>query len=185
MKITKMELEKLKPYEKNPRINAEAVPHVAKSIQEFGFQQPIVVDKDYTIIVGHTRYLAAKSLELKFVPVVIASDLSPEKVKAYRLMDNRTHERSEWNETLLIQEVMDLSDFYTTEFLDFQHLDLPVEEEAKETGDPDEVPNEVPAITKPGDLYLFDPYYECSTCKKIYDYQTGKNLKECDCGIAA
>lgn len=123
MKITKMELEKLKPYEKNPRINAEAVPQVAKSIQEFGFQQPIVVDKDYTIIVGHTRYLAAKSLELKFVPVVIASDLSPEKVKAYRLMDNRTHERSEWDLDLLLNEINDLSEFYDAEFLDFANLE--------------------------------------------------------------
>jgi ParB-like chromosome segregation protein Spo0J len=131
MKITKMELEKLKPYEKNPRINAEAVPQVAKSIQEFGFQQPIVVDKDYTIIVGHTRYLAAKSLELKFVPVVVASDLSPEKVKAYRLMDNRTHERSKWDNNLLIFEINDLKEFYSPDFLDFSEM-MNLSEESEE-----------------------------------------------------
>jgi hypothetical protein len=174
-------LDHLKPYDKNPRNNDEAVPQVVKSIQEFGFQQPIVVDKNYVIIVGHTRFLAAKKLELLKVPVVIA-DLTDAKAKAYRLMDNRTHERSTWDDTLLIQEVMELGDFYSPTFLDFDHLDFPVDDET-EQGDPDEVPDEVPAITKPGDMYLLDPYYECTACKKIYPYPLV--VKECDCGVAA
>jgi site-specific DNA-methyltransferase (adenine-specific) len=183
MKINMIPTADIKPYEKNPRINAEAVPQVVKSIKEFGFQQPLVVDKNMVLIVGHTRLLAAKELGLTEVPVVIA-DLTDAKAKAYRLMDNRTHERSTWDDTLLIQEVMELGDFYTPEFLDFDHLDFPKEDEQPQ-GDPDEVPDEVPAITKPGDLYLLDPYYECSVCKKIYAYEIGKDLKECTCGVAA
>ena len=124
-------LDHLKPYDKNPRINAEAVPQVVKSIQEFGFQQPIVVDKNYVIIVGHTRFLAAKKLELLKVPVVIA-DLTDAKAKAYRLMDNRTHERSTWDSSLLITEVMSLEETdYTASFMDFDYL-FPADEEPKE-----------------------------------------------------
>lgn len=121
MKIVNLKIDQIKPYEKNPRHNAEAVPHVARSIQEFGFQQPLVLDENHVIIVGHTRLLAAKSLGLKEVPCIIAK-MSQEKAKAYRLMDNRTHERATWDNDLLISEIMDLQEFYTPEFLDFTEL---------------------------------------------------------------
>lgn len=184
MKIVNLKIDQIKPYEKNPRHNAEAVPHVARSIKEFGFQQPLVLDENHVIIVGHTRLLAAKSLGLTEVPCVVTK-MEPEKAKAYRLMDNRTHERATWNDELLISEIMELQEFYSPEFLDFTDLDLPTDNEFESQGDPDEVPEEVPTITKLGDLYLFDPYYECSACKKIYSYEIGKDLKECACGVAA
>ena len=98
----------IKPYQKNPRHKYD-INKVAQSIKEFGFQQPIVVDRAGVIIVGHGRYEAAKSLNLKTIPVTIA-DLSPEKAKAYRIADNKTNEYSDWDMGLLIQEFTDLLD---------------------------------------------------------------------------
>lgn len=106
----------LKPYENNPRQNGEAVDSVAASIKEFGFRQPIVVDKDMVVIVGHTRLKAAKKLKLKKVPVIIADDLTEEQVTAYRLADNKTNELAEWDLDRLGEELdkildIDMSDF--------------------------------------------------------------------------
>jgi DNA modification methylase len=109
MKIQMRALDRVIPYKGNPRRNEDAVEKVAASIREFGFKQPIVVDKDSVIIVGHTRLLAALRLDLKEVPVVVASELSPAQVKAYRLADNRIHEEAEWDRELLALELGDLS----------------------------------------------------------------------------
>ena len=102
--------EKIHPYEKNPRINDDAVEGVAKSLTEFGWQQPIVVDTNNVIIVGHTRWKAAQILEMDKVPVIVARDLSPEQIKSYRLVDNRTGELASWNTELLSIEVESLRD---------------------------------------------------------------------------
>jgi len=106
----------LKPYEKNPRKNLN-VDKVADSLKEFGFQQPIVVDKDMVVIVGHTRLEASKKLGLKEVPVLIA-DISPEKAKAYRITDNRLNQDSSWDYKLLNFEMGDLMDIH----YDLSHL---------------------------------------------------------------
>lgn len=95
----------LKPYPNNPRINAAAVDKVAASIREFGFQQPIVVDKNYVIIAGHTRFLAAKKLKLETVPIVIADKLTEAQIKAYRIVDNRIAETSKWDTDALRAEL--------------------------------------------------------------------------------
>jgi len=108
LKIQELNIEQIKPYENNPRKNLN-YDKVAKSIKEYGFQQPIVVDKDMSIIVGHTRYEAAKRLDLKTVPVVIA-DLDPLKAKAYRIADNRLNEDSKWDFSVLNKEFTDLMD---------------------------------------------------------------------------
>src|ERR1700693_3292389 len=95
MKITLWLLEKITPYARNARkIPQSAVDKVAASIQEFGWRQPIVVDRDGVIIVGHVRLLAAKKLRLSHVPVHVAENLTPAQVKAYRLMDNRSHQET-------------------------------------------------------------------------------------------
>lgn len=101
----------VKPYEKNPRRNDSAVNAVAASIQEFGWKQPIVVDKDGIIIAGHTRYKAAQKLGLKDVPVVVADDLTEEQVRAYRLADNKTGELAGWDFSALEEELGALTDF--------------------------------------------------------------------------
>lgn len=111
LRVQYMPLSDLKPYDKNPRDNSKAVARVAKSLTEFGWKQPLVVDKDMVIIVGHTRYQAAKSLGMDSVPVVVADDLPPEKVRAYRLADNKTSDFSIWDNKLLLEELSDLSEF--------------------------------------------------------------------------
>ena len=123
MKIEQIDIDKIIPYINNPRKNLNA-DKVASSIKEFGFQQPIVVDKDMSIIVGHTRYEAAKKLDLKTVPVVIA-DLPPLKAKAYRIADNRLNEDSEWDYSLLNIEFTDLLDnHYDIDNLGFDTKEL-------------------------------------------------------------
>lgn len=116
MEVRNLKIDEIKPYENNPRNNDGAVEAVANSIKEFGWQQPIVVDKDMVIIVGHTRYLAAKKLGLDTVPVVVASNLNDEQVRAYRLADNKTGELAEWNTKLLDDELQDILDIDMTDF---------------------------------------------------------------------
>lgn len=102
MEIVEVAVDAVTPYDNNPRkIPQESIDRVAASIREFGWKQPIVVDKDMVIIVGHTRLMAAKKLGYEKVPVLVASDLSPEKARAYRLADNKTNEASEWDYNLL------------------------------------------------------------------------------------
>src|SRR6516165_9909108 len=104
MKVQEWPITKPKPYPRNPRrVTDQAVTKVADSLREFGFQQPLVVDKNGVIIVGHTRFLAAKKLNFKSVPVQVA-DLDPVRAAAYRLADNRTNEETEWNNIDLTAE---------------------------------------------------------------------------------
>lgn len=117
MKITEMQLDKLHPYENNPRNNADAIEKVANSIREFGFLVPIVVDKNGVIAAGHTRYEAAKLLGLEKVPCVMASDLSDEQVRAFRLADNKVAEIAAWDFGKLNEELASLSDKFN--FKDF------------------------------------------------------------------
>ena len=108
MTIETWPINRLIPYDKNPRLNDDAVEAVARSIQEFGFRQPIVVDDEGVIIIGHTRLKAAKKLGLTEVPVHVARGLSPEKIKALRIADNKTAEIAEWNLELLPIELSEL-----------------------------------------------------------------------------
>lgn len=98
------------PYENNPRKNENAVEVVAKSIKEFGFKQPIIIDKDNVIVAGHTRLKAAMKLGLKEVPVIWADDLTEEQVKAFRIMDNKSSEYATWDYESLRREIVDLKE---------------------------------------------------------------------------
>lgn len=101
MNVVYMNINKIKPYENNPRIHTkEQIQALAKSIKMLGFKQSIVIDKDGVIIAGHGRYYAARELGLKEVPCTDASDLTEEQIKLYRLIDNKIAEKSEWNDTL-------------------------------------------------------------------------------------
>ncbi len=108
LKISLMALSALTPYAGNPRRNDAGVPKVAESIRRFGFRQPIVVDRNLVIVAGHTRFLAAKKLRLKEVPVHVAADLSADQARAYRLADNRTAQEALWDEDKLIEELQTL-----------------------------------------------------------------------------
>lgn len=101
MEVKDLKMSDIRPYENNPRFNDDAVEAVANSIQEFGFKQPIVVDSEGVIIVGHTRYKAAQELGLETVPVLVADDLTEDQVKAYRLADNKVGELATWDYQLL------------------------------------------------------------------------------------
>ena len=96
MQVEMWSLDRIKPYENNPRLNDDAVDAVIHSIKEFGFRQPIVVDTAGVIIVGHTRFKAATKMGLAEVPVHVAKDMEPEAVRAYRIADNRTGESAQW-----------------------------------------------------------------------------------------
>ena len=108
LKIEYVDIDSIKPYENNPRHNEEAIPYVMNSIKEFGFKNPIIIDKNNVIIAGHTRLESAKRLGMKEVPIIHADDLTEEQVKAFRLADNKVSEKAEWNFELLDEELEDL-----------------------------------------------------------------------------
>lgn len=125
MNIIEKRVKDLKPYEKNPRKNDDAVQYVANSIKEFGFRVPIVIDSNNTIVCGHTRWKASKLLNMETVPCVIADDLTEEQIKAYRLADNKTAEIAGWDFPLLDMELADISmDMEQFGFKDFDHSDI-------------------------------------------------------------
>src|SRR5437764_8690378 len=110
LSVSAWPIDKVIPFARNARkIPASAVSKVAASIGEFGWRQPIVVDRDGVIICGHTRLLAAQKLGLEQAPVHVAENLTPEQVRTYRLLDNRSHEESSWAEDLLEMELLDLA----------------------------------------------------------------------------
>lgn len=121
----------VRPYANNPRRNESAVLGVARSIERFGFKQPIVIDKTNTIVCGHTRYLAAKKLGLKSVPCVCADELSDDDVKAYRLLDNKLGELAEWDSELLSQELAEFVFDFAPFGVDFE-IEEPEEEDEKD-----------------------------------------------------
>ena len=158
MQIEETPVESVKPYAGNPRRNETAVAKVTASIREFGFRQPIVVDEKMVVIAGHTRLAAAKVLGLTTVPVHIAHGLSPEKVRAYRLADNRTNEEAEWDFDKLRAELeglkLDGVDLSSTGF-DEDEIARALAEGGEGLTDPDEVP-EAPAraVTVQGDTWI-------------------------------
>lgn len=175
MKVELWDIDDVRPYDKNPRINDAAVDAVARSIQEFGFRQPIVVDQEGVIIVGHTRWKAAKKLGLEKVPVHVASELTPAQVRGYRLADNQIASIADWNLDLLPIELAELQDMD----FDMGLLGFAEEELAKLLDpdltegqcDPDDVP-ELPdaATTQPGDLWLLgDHRLLCGDSSKAQD----------------
>jgi DNA modification methylase len=159
MKVEMRDIGSIKPYDNNPRLNDAAVDAVAKSIKEFGFRQPIVVDEAGVIIVGHTRYKAALKLGMKKVPVHVAKGLKPAQARAYRLADNQTATLSQWDEERLPLELaelqgmdfdLDLTGFSAEDIM--RYLEPPTTEGLTDPDDIPEPPDE--ATTKPGDLWL-------------------------------
>lgn len=112
VKIVYKPLDGLYYYENNPRRNEKAVKAVRKSIEEFGFLNPIIVDNENVIICGHTRFLAAKQLNMETVPVIVAGDLTEEQVTAFRLADNKVAEIATWNKSKLHDELLELKGIF-------------------------------------------------------------------------
>ena len=159
MSVELRPLDAVRPYSNNPRQNLDAVEAVAESIRRFGFRQPIVVDADGVIVAGHTRFRAAQRLGLATVPVHVATDLTADEVRAYRLADNKTAELASWDTAMLSIEL----DALRGADIDWTLLGFDEEELAKLLApagtegltDPDAVPEKpVDPVTKPGDLWL-------------------------------
>lgn len=148
MQIQYMKLGDIRPYERNPRHNDDAVDGVANSIKAFGFKVPIVVDKNGIIIAGHTRYKAAKRLGMKEVPCIQADDLTPEQVKAFRLADNKVAEKADWDFEALDAELSDIAELDMTQF----GFELP-EDEPEVSEDEYDTEPPVQAKSHVGDLY--------------------------------
>ena len=147
--IVPRKVSELVPYEKNPRkISEEAINAVAESIQEFGFKNPILIDKNNVIIAGHTRRLASLKLGLEEVPCVVVDDLTPQQIKALRLADNKTNELADWDIGELDLELEGLLDMDMERF----GFDLPELDEPTEVVE-DEVPEEVETRCKLGDIW--------------------------------
>ena len=180
MKITYWPIESIIRFARNARkIPPQAVDKVAASIKEFGWRVPIVVDKDGVIICGHTRLLAARKLGLQEAPVHVADNLTPAQVRAYRLLDNRSHEETSWDEDLLGLELLDLkgmgvdldlTGFNTDEIDEY----LARAERGAWRTDEDAVP-EVPevAVSAAGDLWVLGPHrLLCGDATVAASYQT-------------
>lgn len=170
MEIKMMKVQDVHPYEKNPRKNDASVDYVANSIKEFGFKVPIIVDKKGVIVCGHTRYKAAKKLEMKTVPVICADDLNDEQIKAFRLADNKVGESSEWDDDLLADALASLPDFDMTDFGFDPIDDLDSLDDISEPDDDFEVPKETKV--KEGDLYkLADHRLMCGDSSSSEDFR--------------
>ena len=122
MKIVNKHVDDIIPYVNNPRLNDNAVDAVASSIKNFGFKVPIVVDNENEIVSGHTRLKAAKKLGIEEVPCIIADDLTPEQIKAFRLADNKVAEFADWDFKLLESEFNELKD--TDLFTGFEDFEI-------------------------------------------------------------
>lgn len=173
-------IDEIIPYINNPRDNEPAVDAVASSIKNFGFNQPIAIDSKNEIIAGHTRYKAAKKLDLKEVPCVIIDDLTDEEVRAYRLADNKVAEKATWNKELLAEELsglgnldMTLFGFDESDFKDdFKEDDFDIEEELGKIDEP---------TSKLGDIFeLGDHILMCGDSTKLEDINKIARLGEID-----
>jgi len=181
MKIEIADINTIKPYENNPRkLKDSAIEKVAMSLKEYGFRQPIVVDKDRIIVVGHTRYRASKKLGFKEVPITIADNLTPEQINAYRIADNRTAEESEWDSELLKMEIKELeAKDFKLDLLGFNEdqLNDMLFEEKQGLTDEDEVP-EAPEepISKLGDIWKLGNHRVM--CGNSVDYEDVHKLMD-------
>ena len=149
LEIKYMSVNDIKPYKNNPRINEKAIPYVMNSIKEFGFKNPIIIDKNNIIICGHTRLESAKRLKYTEVPVIYADDLSDEQIKAFRLADNKVSEIAEWDLELLDSELSEID--LDMEQFGFELKSVEEEQEVVEDDYEVELPKE--PKTKLGDIY--------------------------------
>lgn len=136
MQIHDISISLLREYDNNPRNNDGAVDAVAKSIREFGFKVPVVVDTNNVIVCGHTRVKAARELGMETVPCIIANDLTPEQIRAFRLADNKTAELAGWDFAKLEQELAALAaEFDMTAFGFHADSDVDIDDFFEEAGE--------------------------------------------------
>ena len=177
MNIVNLKVEELIPYINNPRNNTEAVDKVAASIKEFGFKVPIVIDKDNVVVTGHTRLLASKKLGLEEVPCVIADDLSPAQIKAFRIADNKVSEYAEWDEDMLKVELEELEEMnfdLDSVSIDFSDFDMALDLEDTEEGQE----QEENIYTKEINIPQYEITGECPKLEELVNEEKTKSLIE-------
>ena len=165
MNIIDLPIKSIKPYKRNPRKNDSAVEYVANSIRQFGFKVPIVIDENFEIVCGHTRWKAAKTIGLETVPCIMADDLNEEQIKAFRLADNKTAEMAGWDFDLLEMEFNDIDPdlFDMADFGFFQDDEPETSNKAQEVEEDD-----------------FDPDAEAEVrCKRGQVWQLGNHRLMC------
>lgn len=161
MNVIQMRVQEITPYERNAKKHPEEqVEHIANSIREFGWQQPLVVDKDNVLVIGHGRLMAAKKLGLETVPVVRADTLTEEQIAALRLADNKTNE-SDWDFDLLDLELEGIDEIDMEQF----GFILPDDSEPEEIIE-DEVPEDAEPRCKLGDIWQLGRWVYCKKCGK-------------------
>ena len=144
MDIKEISISQLHEYENNPRNNDGAVDAFAASIEEFGFKVPIIIDSENIIVAGHTRLKAAKKLGLDTVPCIVADDLTPEQIKAFRLADNKTGELAGWDFAKLEEELSGISEqFDTTAFGFAAEDDIDIDGLFEETEEKEKEPKQI------------------------------------------
>lgn len=158
----------VKPYENNPRNNDDSVKRVAESIKQFGFKQPIVVDKDGVIVAGHTRLRAAKRLKMKEVPVIVADDLTEEQAKAYRLADNKVGELSTWDIEKLESELRGITEINMAElgFGEFSDIFPHTDKEGEKKDKLSEIMESEECFVERGDVWYLGRWVYCKKCGK-------------------
>lgn len=153
IKIIEKNIDELVPYENNARINDKAVEAVANSISDFGFKNPVIIDKNNVLVAGHTRVKAAKKLGLTKVPCIIADDLDEDQIKAFRIADNSSAQVAEWDMEKLMAELQDI-DFDMAKYglsEQLSEIESLIEKDAEE--DNYEEPEELEPKAKLGDIY--------------------------------
>ena len=187
MRIKKIHVSKLNPYANNARLHSDSqVNQIAASITEFGFMNPVLVDGKNTIIAGHGRVMAAKKLGLKEVPCIVSDHLTEDQIRAYVIADNQLALNATWDEEMLSSEVVELKELeFDVELLGFSDEEMTtLQEIAKPAPEYDESKqDDVPEVeenihgVKRGDIYLFDPYFECDKGHRV---EYSKDIKEGD-----
>ena len=193
LEIKYIPIDGIKPYKNNPRLNEDAIPYVMNSIKEFGFKNPIILDKNNVIVAGHTRLESAKRLGMKEAPVIYADDLTEEQVKAFRLADNKVAEKSMWDYTKLDEELDSILDIDMSLF-DFD-LDKDIQELGEEFEEENIKENERQRTNNTYNLELFDKFvcdgkYQMPIIdndnyipKKLIGFNYAKTSKERNTGI--
>ena len=189
--IKELNTDDLIPYINNSRTHDESqVNQIAASIKEFGFLNPVIVDAEHGIIAGHGRVMAAKKLNLKTVPCLEAGHLTEAQKKAYIIADNKLALNAGWDDSILRVEFealkeldfdLTLTGFSLDELSDFEIEELAPEYDEDADGEVIEPPAE--PKTKEGDVWILGAYYQCSSCKKCYNYTEGLAMKECPCDV--
>lgn len=181
MDIVYLSHDEIKPYEKNPRQNDDAVEKVAASIKEFGFKVPLIIDENNVIVTGHTRYKASQLLGMEEIPCIRATDLTPKQIKAFRVADNKVAEFSMWDFELLDQELSELTNDFNMEEFGF---DLNLEDlyEDHSGGDPEEEKYtkeiKIPQYEITGDKPKIEDLLKLDKVKELIEEIEAANISE-------